>query len=46
VAKRRFDLWNTAKKIFLRAGKAQKTLRRFAADQLGDSENVKLIFEN
>ncbi|CAF2442501.1 unnamed protein product [Rotaria sp. Silwood2] len=44
VAKKRFNLWNRAKKIFLHVGKAHKTLRNFATEQmeqLGDSEKSK-----
>ncbi|CAF4888115.1 unnamed protein product, partial [Rotaria sp. Silwood1] len=44
VARKRLSLWNRAKKIFLRVGKAQKKLRHLAADKMDpfeDSEKSK-----
>ncbi|CAF1313663.1 unnamed protein product [Adineta steineri] len=38
--KKSFDVLNALKKVFSRAGKAQKTFRRFAAAQLDQSEDA------
>jgi VIT1/CCC1 family predicted Fe2+/Mn2+ transporter len=44
VMKHRWNLWNKTKKFFVRAGKAQKELRRIAvekAEHRGESGKVK-----
>ncbi|CAF3990497.1 unnamed protein product, partial [Rotaria sordida] len=41
VAKQHLNLWNRAKKIFLRVGKAQKTLRTLAAEEMERLEESK-----
>jgi hypothetical protein len=40
VVKQQRDLWNKTKKVFLRAGKAQKEFRRIAVEHLSDSRKV------
>ncbi|CAF3968536.1 unnamed protein product, partial [Rotaria sordida] len=39
VSRKRWNLWNRAKKIFLHVGKAQKTLRTLAAERMARLEN-------
>ncbi|CAF4339042.1 unnamed protein product, partial [Rotaria sordida] len=41
VAKQHLNLWNRAKQIFLRVGKAHKTLRALAAEKIEQFEESK-----